>query len=1001
MTVAADNRGEKTRSVPLRRLLFVSFAGVVTLALAVAAVGLGTYNYARSKRQTEDNLSRLAQLSGMRLGDYLTRHRQAVELAAQIINERGERPLQDLEGVLSRAREVDHSLLTMLIADARGDIRVISPSQSAAGQRLIGTPPPNLSDRQYFTRAVETGRPFISDGFMGRGFGIVPIVAVSAPLRETNGEFAGIVEASLNLIRLMEFQAGNSITPSAEIVILDGRNQVVFASDKQRYPTLTIFDELPLLELARAEILHGHLSARNGRPALEVICAHASVKLDGMERPWRVLVTQDWASVQQQILMDLLPLGLGLLASVLLIGLVAHGIARRMLRSLESLAGAASQAIDTPPEQWLAPQNISRIRELRALHLNFIDLHHRQLDALARVQHALADKEALATELLLSREALERSHHELEQRVAQRTAELSEAVLHLRIEVEGRQRSEQDLAAKNRTLELIAQDAELPTVLRSVLETIEQRDPELITSLFLIDPDGRHLRLAATLRLPKEYCDAVDGAEIGPAHGSCGTAAHLRKRVIASDTFTDPLWANYRVIVERHGLRACWSTPIISPRGELLGTFGIYHRTPAAPTEDQIKLVDLAVHIAAVAISHDRAERDMNRLEQQLRRAQKMEAIGTLAGGIAHGFNNLLVPILGYAELLHQEFAHHPAAREQLREIINASREAKSLVHQMLAFSRERSAQQQPLVLGPIIDNVVALLRVSIPANVRLVAPPHEQEPTVLADASQLHHLLMNLCQNALDAMGQKGGVLTIDRREVSDHDPHPQPASQPPGRHLCLEISDTGEGIAPEVIDRIFDPFFTTRAVGQGTGLGLAVVHGIVTSHQGSIAVESQVGRGTVFRVYLPVHASTEPLAPAPHHSLHPFETAPAPAPCIAVVDDENVVARLTGAVLQRHGYRAEVFTSAAKALAWLEADPARADLLLTDLTMPEMNGVELAIAVSKLRPTLPILILTGFGKLSPGQLQSLPNPWRVLGKPFEREQLLATVTALLSKPD
>lgn len=362
--------------------------------------------------------------------------------------------------------------------------------------------------------------------------------------------------------------------------------------------------------------------------------------------------------------------------------------------------------------------------------------------------------------------------------------------------------------------------------------------------------------------------------------------------------------------------------------------------------------------LGRVAAVRDTSER--LRLEAQLRQAQKMQAIGTLAGGIAHDFNNILTAILGFAELTLDEVPQASIAQANLEHVLRAGERAKELIEQLMTFSRQQEQERRPLYLHPLVKEVLAWLRATLPATITLHYRLDELAGPVLADPTQMHQLLLNLCTNAEHAMRRMGGALTVtlDTVTLPDAQVTPPPALTP-GAYVRLTVSDTGYGMAPEVAERIFEPFFTTKDVGEGTGLGLAVVHGIVAGHGGAITVESTPARGTTFVVYLP-QSSTVVTSPG-----LPVDTLVLGHEHILFVDDEKTLAHLGKELLTRLGYVVTACSSSSEALKTFCEAPEHFDLLITDQTMPVMTGEALVKAVRQVRPDLPIILCTGFSHI------------------------------------
>lgn len=350
---------------------------------------------------------------------------------------------------------------------------------------------------------------------------------------------------------------------------------------------------------------------------------------------------------------------------------------------------------------------------------------------------------------------------------------------------------------------------------------------------------------------------------------------------------------------------------------------------------------------------------EQQRLERNLKQAQKMEAIGTLAGGIAHDFNNILGIILACTELSLSEARVGSSMREHLVEARRATDRAKDLVRQILTFSRQGEEDAHPLVMGTVIKDALRMLRATLPSTIEIKQNVDMNTGLIRADSTSIHQVIMNLATNAAHAMSGNGGVLevTVERVAVTESDAT-QRSGLSPGPYVRLAVSDTGHGIEPGITDRLFDPYFTTKGPGEGTGLGLSVVHGIVQSHGGSVEVQSKLGVGTTFQIYFPRVASS---ASGPD-SLG-SEVSPIGSEHILVVDDEPALARTIALSLERLGYSVTTRTSSIDALAAFRESSEGFDLVITDQTMPNMTGVVLASQMMAMKPGVPIILCTGFG--------------------------------------
>ncbi len=386
-------------------------------------------------------------------------------------------------------------------------------------------------------------------------------------------------------------------------------------------------------------------------------------------------------------------------------------------------------------------------------------------------------------------------------------------------------------------------------------------------------------------------------------------------------------------------------------------------------------------------------ERERAKLEGQVRQNQKLEALGTLAGGIAHDFNNILSAIMGYAELAREGVTPDSEAADDLDQVLLASDRAKNLVGQILSFARRSTEPRSPMDLGPIIKESFKLLRASVPATVEMNLREPLTKDKVDADPVQMHQLIMNLCTNAAHAMEQDGGTLEValDRVDLGPEEAAGY-AGLEPGFYVRLLVSDTGVGMDPETRRRIFEPFFTTKEPSQGTGMGLAVVHGIVQGHNGAITVYSEPGNGTVFHVYLPVHRGEAKSLEAQllPQGLEGDES-------ILFLDDEPALAELGERVLTRLGYRVRSFTSPREAWEAFQKAPDSFDLVVSDYTMPKMTGQELAGLIMELRPEMPVIICSGFNRLLDETWLRRLGVRAVLSKPLVARELAGTIREIL----
>jgi len=350
------------------------------------------------------------------------------------------------------------------------------------------------------------------------------------------------------------------------------------------------------------------------------------------------------------------------------------------------------------------------------------------------------------------------------------------------------------------------------------------------------------------------------------------------------------------------------------------------------------------------------AEQEKTKLEAQLHQAQKMESIGSLAGGIAHDLNNILFPISGLSEMLLAEIPPDSPDHESLEQIHKSAQRGSELVKQILSFSRQSNPQKLPIRIQPILKEVLKLIRATIPMNIEITSLIDANCGMVSADPTQLHQVAMNLITNAFHAVEDHGGTIHVGLKEKVFNKDDFQDHCMKPGRYACITISDTGTGIDQTLVDKLFEPYFTTKAQGKGTGLGLSVVHGIVKQHSGEIRFNSQVGKGTSFNVYLPL-LETKDEKDAPVARKYPTGCER-----ILLVDDEEPILRLEQMMLERLGYRITTRTSSPDALNAFRANSSEFDLVISDRGMPNMTGVQLARELISIRSGIPIILCTGY---------------------------------------
>jgi len=388
------------------------------------------------------------------------------------------------------------------------------------------------------------------------------------------------------------------------------------------------------------------------------------------------------------------------------------------------------------------------------------------------------------------------------------------------------------------------------------------------------------------------------------------------------------------------------------------------------------------------------AEEEKQSLESRLNQAQKMESIGTLAGGIAHDFNNILSPIVGYTEMLLEDVPEDSPFKDSLNPIYTSALRAQSLVKQILTFSRQGSGELMLMKMQPVVKEALKLIRSTIPTTIEIIQDINPDCGVIKADPTQIHQIVMNLATNAYHAMEETGGELKVSLKQVELGEYDIITPNMTPGVYACLTIADTGVGMDKNLTDKIFDPFFTTKALGKGTGMGLSVVHGIVTAMGGTIHVYSEPGKGTEFHVYLPVEKSfsetqaTQATIPIRGGTEH-----------ILFVDDEEVILQMETLMLERLGYQVTSRTSSLEALEAFRQNPDRFDMVITDMAMPNMPGNKLSIELTKIRPDIPVLLCTGFSETMSEEKATSMGIKGFLLKPIIMKDLAQKMREVLDK--
>lgn len=537
-------------------------------------------------------------------------------------------------------------------------------------------------------------------------------------------------------------------------------------------------------------------------------------------------------------------------------------------------------------------------------------------------------------------------------------------------------------------------DASEETIFRYVLERMLELSNSKLGFLGYISPDEQEMQIHNWSKSAMQDCAihekpikfSIDGA------GIWGEPVRNRKPFILNDFNTHhPYKKGYpdgHVKISRF-----MSVPIFD--GDRIVAVAAVANKPGPYLEIDTEQLTLLMASVWEQIQHFRFQQEKENLQAQIRQAQRVESIGNLAGGIAHDFNNILFPIIGMSELLLEDLPSNSLERENAEEIYKAGKRGKDLVQQILAFSRQADQEKMPTRIQSVLKEVIKLIKSTIPAYIKIDHDIQVDCGLVMADPTQIHQVAMNLVTNAYHAVEANGGNISVTLKEmVLEREGLPDDSHLEPEKNIVFSVSDTGHGMAPDIQDKIFDPYFTTKEKGKGTGLGLAVVHGIVSEHGGRIEIFSEVGEGTTFHVYLPL---MEQMADSNPIDLE--ADLPGGNESILLVDDEAPIAKLEKQILERFGYRVKYRINAVEALEAFSAAPSGFDLVITDMSMPNMTGDKLASELIAIRPDIPVVICTGFSERINKHHLAAMGIKELLMKPVIKSDLVRTVRRVLDE--
>lgn len=1010
-----SNTGRDPRTVSLKETLFNLLVALVLLPAIFMTVQESRHEKGRIERDAVAGLETLSTDMTNHLAAWYGTHMDALRELAARAERFGTVPsaiLQDDTRLLNRSQP---SFYGMYIANADGVSVAASPEINDQGEWSIGM---DYSDRSYFRDLKRTEKPVASGVFTGRGGVVVPTVVIAVPVFRDR-QFDGYAAGAVNLEQIRKILEFYHHTREVRITLVDAEGRVIASTD----PARNVKQPFVYREKGPAHPVAGsvfHRLPESKYPSNMVRWEHSSFSIESVifaECPWKIVLEAPVSTQMRALYAEYLRNFLTMAGFAVLAILIAAVLSRWVTGPLERLA----RATEDVPVRLSGGQSIefpeSSAAELHSLAGNFqsmFQLLRQNFQALQeRGRELTGANEALKKEVACrarAQEALAGSEEKYRELV-----ENSNTII-LRLDAQG------DITFFNEYAQKFFGYAEEDIIGRNVAGTIAPiRDASedvlewIVRDVFVCPPDDNCQEAENMLRngervwiswkntivydetgeISAIHCVGYDVTDRKKAERALRETKEMLQALIeASPMGIDVLDETGRVVLWNPAAEAIygWSEdeilgrrpPMLTPEedSELHRMLQRIFEGKAQKSVERNRLrkdgsrIDISLSVAPLRDSsgkvvavmgifadigeRKRAEEERNRLQELLRHAQKMEAIGTLAGGIAHDFNNILGAIIGYTEIALNDTARWPSIQSDLQQVLKAALRARDLIRQILTFSRDQSDRRKiPVEIGAIVKETAKFLRASIPSTIDIRHSVPEEPCTALADPTQIHQVLLNLCANAAGAMEEGGGTLTISLAAVTmDSAAALEYPNLQEGRYIRLSVGDNGQGIDAAIIEHIFEPYFTTKEVGKGSGLGLAVVHGIVKSHGGAISVRSRPGEGSTFDVFFP-GAEIAPRAEAPA-----ADPVPGGSESILFVDDEEMLVEMGRKMLERLGYRVTAVRDGRKALEIFRRDPRAFDLVITDYAMPRMTGEELARAILETRADIPVLLATGFNQ-------------------------------------
>jgi len=526
----------------------------------------------------------------------------------------------------------------------------------------------------------------------------------------------------------------------------------------------------------------------------------------------------------------------------------------------------------------------------------------------------------------------------------------------------------------------------LQHTLETMARVVEENNPGMRCSILLIDWETECVFMGVGPSLPAEYNEAVNGLHIGPMVGSCGTASYWNLPVIVENIAEDPLWIDLRDVAKKAGVQSCWSHPVTTTTGEVLGAMALYNDKPCSPKKHHMDGLEIASRMVGLAIEREK-------LESQLRHSSKMEAIGLLAGGIAHDFNNILVAILGNAEIAIDNLTPDSEVSDSLNNIVKASLNASELCAQLLGFAGKQGSASENLDCNRLVKEIGDLAQVTMSKKIDVSYQLSNEPVEIQGDKSQLGQVILNLLTNAAESIGSSEGRIDLETKikfygqtELQAIDAQTQLNS---GFYICLSITDTGCGMSEKMKSKIYDPFFTTKP--EGRGLGLAAVRGIAQGHSGLLTLSSVENEGTIFSMILPQAI----LQKTPEIAVKP--TTSTKKGTVLIVDDDEMVRDVLKMSLVKAGHKVLTASDGQEGIDIFSENFKTIDCILLDLNMPKLDGEEVYREMCKIHADVKVILCSGYAA------QDIIDRFKgaklagVLKKPMKMQLLLEKVAEVL----